>query len=218
MSLRASHLFGDHHFYFGTTAVASTCSLCQERVFPSCPDFGSSPRARVGREHRWRHIEHLLFECPGVLGPGGTLAVKLLRDDLCRACFGYDHASAVLLAEFPSDQTPVLAATVCLVPCLLDPAAALGHPPPCQLKLQCLALVAAFLIGMSSAACTRLPPSEPVLASRRLPALSSVHAWYICLRSGSLSAPALLPAPTPVLHMPAPVRRGAVADARLDRA
>ena len=36
-----------------------------------------------------------------------------------------------------------------------------------------------------------------------------------CLRSGSVSAPALLPAPAPVLHMSAPVRRGAVADARL---
>ena len=35
---------------------------------------------------------------------------------------------------------------------------------------------------------------------------------------GSLSAPALLPAPAPVLHMSAPVRRGAVADGRLGSA
>ena len=46
--------------------------------------------------------------------------------------------------------------------------------------------------------------------------MTSVHtSWLLCLRSGPLSAPALLPAPTPVLHMSAPVGRGAVADARL---
>ena len=36
----------------------------------------------------------------------------------------------MLLAAFPSDRTPVVAATACLVPFLLDPAAALGRPPP----------------------------------------------------------------------------------------
>ena len=130
MSLRPSHLVGDHLFDFGTTADASACSLCQERVFPSGPGFGSAPRAHADREHRWRHIEHLLFECPGIVGSGGTLAVKLLRDDLFRACFGSDYAPAVPLAAFPSDHTPVLAATACLVPFLLDPAAALGRRPP----------------------------------------------------------------------------------------
>ena len=67
------------------------------------------------------------------------------------------------------------------------------------------------------------PPGNPPqttarnsqLAGLRLPAWSSVLSWLLCLRSGPLSAPALLPAPTPVLHMSAPVRRGAVADARL---
>ena len=121
MPLRSSHLIGDHHldsgatavgdhlFYFGATAVASAsaCRLCQERVFPSCPDFGSAPRAHGGREHRWHHIEHLLFECPGILGPGGPLAVKLLRDDLCRAYSGSDHTTAMLLATFPCDGTPL---------------------------------------------------------------------------------------------------------------
>ena len=109
MSLRSSRLIGDHLVGFGATAAVYACSLCQERVFPSCPDFGSTPRAPADREHRWRHIEHLLFECPGILGAGGTLAVNLLRDDLFRACFGSDHASAVLLAAFPSDRTPVVA-------------------------------------------------------------------------------------------------------------
>ena len=128
MSLRSSHLIGDHLLDFEATAIACACSLCQESVFPSCPDFGSAPRAHAGREHRWRHIDHLLFECLGILGTGGTLAVTLLRDDHFKACFGSDHASAVLLAAFPSDRTPVVAATACLVPFLLDPADALGPP------------------------------------------------------------------------------------------
>ena len=215
MSLRSSHLIGDHLFDYGATAAAYACSLCQERVFPSSPDFGSGPRAHADREHRWHHIEHLLFECPGILGTGGTLEVTLLRDDLFKACFGSDHASALLLAAFPSDRTPVVAATACLVPFLLDPAAALGRPPLWRMKLQCVSPVAAFLLGVSPAACTRLPPSESVLASLRLPAWSSVHSWLLCLRSSPLSAPALLPTPTPALHMSAPVHRGAVANARL---
>ena len=88
-------------------------------------------------------------------------------------------------------------------------------PPPWRMKLQRVSLVAAFLLGVSPAACTRLPPMESVLAGLRLPARSSVHSWLLCLRSGPLSAPALLPAPNPVLHMSAPVRMDAVADARL---
>ena len=39
---------------------------------------------------------------------------------------------------------------------------------------QCLALVAAFLLGVPPAACTRLPPSPRVLANLRLPGWSSV--------------------------------------------
>ena len=93
---------------------------------------------------RWRHIEHLRFECPRLSGPRGPLTVKLLRDDLFRACSGSYHATAALLATFPSDHTPVVAATACLVTFLLDPAAALGRPPPWRMKFQFLALVAAF--------------------------------------------------------------------------
>ena len=72
--------------------------LCQDPVSPSCPDFGSAPRAHADREHRWRHVEHLLFDCPGISGLGGSLAVNLLRDDLFRACSGSDHATAVFFA------------------------------------------------------------------------------------------------------------------------
>ena len=83
------------------------------------------------------------------------------------------------------------------------------------MKLQCLALVTAFLLGVSSAACTRLPPSASVLVTLHVPAWSSVHSWLLRLRFSSASAPVLLPAPTLVWHMSPPVRRGAVADARL---
>ena len=127
-SLRSSHLVRDHLFDCGTTAVASTCSLCQDRSFPLCLDFGSAPRADAVREHRWRHIGHLLFECPGFLGPRGSLAV--LRDGLFRVCSGSDHATVALLATLTSDRIPVVAATACLVPFLFDTAAALGRHPP----------------------------------------------------------------------------------------
>ena len=104
----------------------------------------------------------------------------------------------------------------CPPTCPFSYSGAVHHRPPrWRMELQCVSLVAAFLLGVSSAACTRLPPSESMFASLRLPAWSSVHSWLLCLRSGSLSAPVLLPAPTPVLHMSAPVRRGAVADTRL---
>ena len=146
-----------------------------------------------------------------------SLAGNLLRDALFRGCSRSDHAHAVLLATFPSDRTPVVAATACLVPFLLDPAAALGRHPPWCIKLKCLALVEAFLLGVSSAACARLPPSASVLVNLHLPARSSAHSWLLRLRFGSVSAPALLHTPAPVLHMSAPVCRGTVADDHLPR-
>ena len=54
-----------------------------------------------------------------------------------------------------------------------------------------------------------------ILARFRLPAWSSIHAWLLRLRTGSDFALERLPAPDPVLHVSAPERRGAVADARL---
>ena len=95
---------------------------------------------------------------------------------------------------------PGVAATACphLVSFLLDPAATRGHHP-WHTKLQSLALFAAFLLGVSSAVCTRQP----------------VRSWLLHLQSSSVLAPAQLPVPTPVLHLSDPARRGAVADARL---
>ena len=195
MSLRSSHLVGDHCFYFGDTAVAAECSLCHDHVFPSCPDFDSAHRAQANREHRWRHIEHLLFECQCIRSLDSSVALTLLRDDLFRVISRSDHAEAVLLAAFPSSRVPVVAATACVVAFLLYPAAALGR--------------------VSSAVCTRQSPTAPMLARFRLCARSFVHAWLLRLRTGPDFAPERLPAPDRVLHMSAPVRRRAVADARL---
>ena len=85
------------------------------------------------------------------------------------------------------------------------------------MKLQCLDLVAAFLLGVPSAVCTRQPLTASILAHCRWSAWSSVHAWLLRLRTGSDFVPERLPAPYPVLRVSAPVRsyRGAVADARL---
>ena len=130
-------------------------------------------------------------------------------------CSGSDHAEVVLLAAFPTSRIPVDAATACVVPFLLKPAAALGRMSPWHMKLQCLDLVAAFLLGVSSAVCTRQPATASMLARFCLPAWSSVHAWLLCIRTGSDFAPESLPAPDPVLHVSTPVRRGAVADACL---
>ena len=121
----------------------------------------------------------------------------------------------MLLAAFPAGRIPVVAATASVVPFLLDPAAALGRMSPLQVKLQCFDLVAAFLLGVASAVCTHQPPTASMLARFRLPAWSSIHSWLLRLRTGSDFAPERLPAPDPVLHMSAPVRRVAVADARL---
>ena len=146
ISTRSSHLVGDHCIGFGVTAVAAACSFCHDHVFPSCPDFSSVPRAQAAREHRWRHMEHLLFECQCIPGLDSSVALALLRDDFFRVCSGSDHAEAVLLAAFPTSRIPGVAATACVVPFLLDPAAALGRMCPWHMKLQCLDLVAVFLL------------------------------------------------------------------------
>ena len=99
--------------------------------------------------------------------------------------------------------------------CGLVSAAALGRMSPWHMKLRCLDLVAAFLLGVSTAVCIRQPPAASVLAPFSLPAWSPVRAWLLRLRTVFDFAPAHLPAPDPVLHKSAPVRRGAVADARL---
>ena len=90
---------------------------------------------QMAGEHRWRHIEHLLFEYQCIPGLDSSVALILLRKDLFRVCSGSDHTEAVLLAAFPASLIPVVAATACVVPFLLDPAAALGFMSPWHMKL-----------------------------------------------------------------------------------
>ena len=203
MSLWSSHLVGDHCLDFGVTAVAAGCSLCHDHVFPLCPDFGSAPRAQAARKHRWRHIEHLLFECQCIPGLDGSVALALVRCDLFRVCSGSRRRCCCRRFR------PVVS------PFLLDSAAALGLMSPWRVKLRCLDLVAAFLLGVSTSVCTCQPPTASELARFSLPAGSSVRAWLLRLRTVFDFATAHLPAPDPVLHLSAPVRRGAVAAARL---
>ena len=115
-----------------------------------------------------------------------------------------------LLAAFPTSRIPVVAATACVVPFLLDPAAALSRMSPWHMKMQCLDLVAAFLLSVSSAVCTCQPPT--MLAPFRLPAWSSVHAWLLRPRTVSDYAPERLRL---ILFSMCPPPWGAVADARL---
>ena len=70
------------------------------------------------------------------------------------------------------------------------------------LKLQCLDLVAAFLLGVSSAVCTCQPPTTSMFARFRLPAWSSARAWLLRLQTGSDFDPARLPTPDPVCMCP----------------
>ena len=74
MSVRSSHLVGDHCLDLGVTADTAACRLCHDHVFPSFQDFGSAPRAPAAREHRWRHIEHLLLECQCIPGLDSSVA------------------------------------------------------------------------------------------------------------------------------------------------
>ena len=146
----------------GTIVLTLGSQLLPRRVVsatitssPCARILGSAPGAQAVREHRWRHIEHLLFECRCMPGLDGSVALALLRDDIFWVCSGSDHAEAVLLAAFPAGHVPDVAATACVVPFLLDPAAALGRMSPWHMKLRCLDLVAAFLLGVLTAVCTR---------------------------------------------------------------
>lgn len=87
-----------------------------------------------------------------------------------------------------------------------------------------LALVATFMLGMTSALCTRPPYSTSASASPRFPAWFSVLTLFSPTRCCFAYGPPVLssrhtclPATAPVLHTSTgnPVCSGAVADARL---
>ena len=95
---------------------------------------GSVSGAQATKEHRLRPIEHLLFEWPGVSGLHLSMAITLLPSVFwLESCQGKVATLRQLLAAFPSDRIPPVAVTACIIPFLLDPAAALGrHPPLCM--------------------------------------------------------------------------------------
>ena len=64
--------------------------------------------------------------------------------------------------------------------------------------------------------CPASPPTASMLARFRLPAWTSFHAWLVRLRTGYDFAPERLPALDLVLHVSAPVRRGAVANVNVN--
>ena len=155
---------------FGNTAAAATCDLCHDHFFPSCPDSGSASKVQAAREHRWRHIEHR-FEPQCIPGLDSSVAVSLLQDDLLRVWSGSDNTEAVSLAAFPSGRSPRccrngLCCPVPVRPCSCPGpwAVTLGRASRWHVKFQSLDLAAAFLLGVSSAVCTRQPPTASMLA------------------------------------------------------
>ena len=79
------------------------------------------------------------------------------------------------------------------------------------MKSQCLGLVAAFLEG----GLVRCLPAIALALASLAPDWSSVKSWLLRMRPGRMFSLELSLVSYPVLHLLAPVRRGAVADARL---
>ena len=74
-------------------------------------DFGSAPivaSSQATMELRWSHIDHLLFEFPGVRVLDKQVTITLLRDDHFRTSSGPEHAEAVMLPAFPSCHVHVV--------------------------------------------------------------------------------------------------------------
>ena len=120
LSLRSSHLVGDHEFAYGVSgACPKECHLCRARVYSGAEEFGAAHAV----EHRWRHIEHLLLLCPCVASPlpPGRTAEAALRHDLLRATAPDAAVRAVVELAFPAGMPDAAAAAVYSLPFLLDP-------------------------------------------------------------------------------------------------
>ena len=133
-------------------------------------------------------------------------------------CAGSAPAPTVLIAALPCDAVLCAAATSFLVAFLLDPAATLGRHPPGRMKLQCLRLVAALLLGLPCVA----PFSQPAPYCRFVGEPSP--SCLVFLDDQTTAAPNVarlsfphksLPALDCVWRLSAPKRGVAVADARL---
>ena len=66
---------------------------------------------------------------------------------------------AVFLAAFPTSRIPVVAATACVVPFLLDPAAVLGRMSPWHMKLRCVKTLGSCCSVPSWGVCGVHPPA-----------------------------------------------------------
>ena len=203
LSLRSSHLPGDYAVRYGDARSPHACLLCECEVYEAHAGLCVADP----REHRWRHIEHLLLSCPCVHPPEVCRGASCLRSDLLRAVDGDVAARAVVDRAFPATPDCDGVLTACTVPFLLDPAAALPSCVSQPARGLCCRLVAAFLAGTGSrisALCSSEPVAVPPVW---LPRWARLRVW-----SSDLCA--LLEVAC-VDRSSAPVRRGAVADARL---
>ena len=149
-----------------TAAHQSEHGLFQGHGFPRVPDSASAPSAQGTREPRWRHKEHLLFECLAFSCRGSSVAMALLWNDLSRACAGFSPAEIMLLAAFLCDRTPLWLQRLVLARSSMPLLPPLASIPLGHMKPQCLDHVTAFLLGVSCAVCSRQPTSASVLLPR----------------------------------------------------
>ena len=125
-----------------------------------------------------------------------TAATALLQNDVFQACARpvppFRSRKCCLLRFHVT--VPVGAATVCPVPVPLKPGHALGRHPPGHMRLQCLGLIASFLLGVACAVCTRQPLFPSTLTSLCFRARSSIKIWLLRTRLSCVYYSLLLPA------------------------
>ena len=168
MCIRSSHLPGDYRCSYGGVDCPWVCGRCGCQVYDPHEDFG----AQATVESRWRHVEHLLLECPAAVPAcAPALPVHLLRDDLLQAAGDSAGLRAAILAAFPGCAVDVECASALSVPFLLDPVVALCGDGPLRGRAvhDCVRLVASFVLGVACGMC-----GEPALDLARAtrPALS----------------------------------------------
>ena len=153
LSFRSAHLPGDFEHEYGQVGSPEECALCGAAVYSECEDLGADPAL----ERRWRHVEHLAVVCPLVtpVGRPDVRCVDVLREDLLAAARDHAWALRAVRAAFPAGDIDPAGAVACSVPFLLDPVAAVrgGGPVPQRVGVECVNLVAAFLVGVSARVC-----------------------------------------------------------------
>ena len=152
MCVRSSHLPGDCRYSYGSGVWPGVCDRCGCQVYDTHEDFG----AHAVVESRWRHVEHLLLECPAAVPAcAPALPIHLLRDDLLRAAGDSAAVRSAVLAAFPPGAVDVECAAAVSVPFLLDPVVALCGRGPLRGRVvhDCVRLVASFILGVACGVC-----------------------------------------------------------------